>query len=207
MVHSCPGKWAQWISLAEFWYNSTFHSAHGLTPFQALYGHQPRHFDITINDVSSASDLKQWLPDRHTMLEHIQGNLSRAQHRMKSQADKNRMERVFEVGDWVYVKLQPHIQQSVQRCSNNKLSYKYFGPYLVLQRMGAVAYKLQLPASSQIHPVIHVSQLKKALPPSTPIATNDELHVLHSFQALPFEQVLDSRLQLVGNHVIKMDLV
>lgn len=41
MVHSCPTKWAHWISLAEFWYNSTFHSAHGLTPFQALYGHPP----------------------------------------------------------------------------------------------------------------------------------------------------------------------
>jgi len=126
---------------------------------------------------------------------------------MKSQADENRMERVFEVGHWVYVKLQPHIQQSVQRRSNNKLSYKYFGPYLVLQRVGAVAYKLQLAASSQIHPVIHVSQLKKALPPNTPVATDDELHLLHSFQALPFEQVLDSHLQLVGNHVIKMDLV
>lgn len=92
MVHSCPGKWAQWISLVEFWYNSTFHSAHGLTSFQALYGHQPRHFDITLNDACSVTYLSQWLTERQTMLEHIQQNLSRAQHRMKSQADKNRME-------------------------------------------------------------------------------------------------------------------
>jgi len=53
MVHSCPNKWAHWLSLAEFWYNSTFHSAHGLTPFQALYGHEPRHFGITVSDACS----------------------------------------------------------------------------------------------------------------------------------------------------------
>lgn len=79
MVHSCPTKWAQWISLVEFWYISTFHSAHGLTPFQALYGHPPCHFGITVNDACSVSDLQQWLTERQSMLEHIQQNLSRAQ--------------------------------------------------------------------------------------------------------------------------------
>jgi len=161
MVYSCPTKWANWISLAEFWYNSTFHSTHGMFAFQALYGHPPRHFGITVDDACVVSDLKQWLEERHSVLQHIQ-NLTRAQHRMKKQADKNRVEHSFEVGDWVYVKRQPHIQQSVQRRFNHKLSYKYFGPYLVLQKVGQVAYKIQLPTSSQIHPVIHVSQLKSS---------------------------------------------
>lgn len=49
---------------------------------------------------------------------------SRAQNRMKLQEDKHRQEREFAVGDWVYVKLQPHIQQSVQQRSNCKLSFK-----------------------------------------------------------------------------------
>lgn len=42
MVNSCPTKWAAWISLAEFWYNTTVHSAHGKTPFEVLYGYPPQ---------------------------------------------------------------------------------------------------------------------------------------------------------------------
>jgi hypothetical protein len=82
------------------------------------------------------------------MLKHIQHNLNRPQQLMKHQSDKHRQERSFDVGDWVYIKLQPHVQQSVTRRTNQKLSYKYFGPYLIIQKIGHVAYKLQLPAAS-----------------------------------------------------------
>jgi hypothetical protein len=98
MVQSCPNKWAQWIPLAEFWYNSIFHSALVLTPFQALCGHKPRHFGITVDDTCSVSDLDQWLKERQVMLDHIQHNLQRAQDHMKHQADKHRQERTFHVG-------------------------------------------------------------------------------------------------------------
>jgi len=140
-------------------------------------------------------------------MNHIQQNLARAQQRMQHQADKHRQERTFAVGDWVYVKLQPHIQQSVARRTNQMLSYKYFGPYLVLQTVGKVAYKLQLPANSHIHPVLHVSQLKKALPPNTSLSTDEELRLLYMLEDLPPSQVLDQRLHLVGHRVVPVALL
>ena len=50
-----------------------------------------------------------------------------------------------------------------QAKKDNKLSPKYYGPYKVLQKIGAMAYKLELPTTSWLHPVFHVSCLKKVI--------------------------------------------
>ena len=76
---------------------------------------------------------------------------------MKNQADKKRSKREFKIGDMVYLKLQPHIRSSVAFRSNHKLSFRFFGPFKIIARVGVVAYKLDLPQTAQIHPVVHVS--------------------------------------------------
>jgi len=118
----------------------------------------------------SSSDLEQWLQERELLSKLIQQQLLRAQQRMKHQADKNHSEREFSVGELVYLKLQPYVQSSAAPRNNQKLAYRFFGPFQILARVGSVAYKLDLPSHSKIHPVIHVSQLKKHIPPQSEVS-------------------------------------
>lgn len=84
---------------------------------------------------------------------------------MKQQADKKRTGRQFEVGDKVFLELQPYVQTSVVHRAHHKLTFCYFGPFLVTDKMGEVAYRLALPKCNKIHLVFHVSQLKMFIPP------------------------------------------
>ncbi|XP_066324525.1 uncharacterized protein [Miscanthus floridulus] len=63
----------------------------------------------------------------------------------------------------VFVKLQPYVQSTLAPRSNQKLSFKFYGPFQITEHIGAVAYKLLLPSSAAIHLVFHVSQLKVAV--------------------------------------------
>ena len=65
---------------------------------------------------------------------------------MKFFADKHRIERSFQVGDWVFLRLQPYKQKSITSKGKWKLSPRFYGPFQVLQRVGEVAYRLDLPS-------------------------------------------------------------
>ena len=89
---------------------------------------------------------------------------------MKQQVDQHWGEINFEVGDCIFLRLQPYKQISLmQKNKDNKLAPKYNDSYKVLQRIGSMAYKLDLPPTSWVHPIFHVSYLKVVIGDKIPL--------------------------------------
>ncbi|PKU74825.1 hypothetical protein MA16_Dca005016 [Dendrobium catenatum] len=90
---------------------------------------------------------------------------------MKQAADHHRKDVQFEIGEFVYLKLRPYRQNTLARRLSVKLAPRYYSPNEVERKIGNVAYRLKLPPTTTIHPVFHVSQLKKFKGGSVPVDT------------------------------------
>ncbi|XP_016747280.1 uncharacterized protein [Gossypium hirsutum] len=179
MSGETPTQWSYWLPLAEWWYNSSFHSSIQLTPYEALYDQTPPTHVPYLVGATSVAVVDRSLQAREAARKLLHSCLKRAQTRMKHYADKHRSERNFRIGDLVYLRLQPYRQQS-------------------LRRVGAVAYTLRLPPDSRIHPTFNVSQLKKHVGAAP---TQAELPMVDDQGVLPKEpvRILDRRMVKRGN--------
>jgi hypothetical protein len=199
-ISDSPTRWKKWLPLAEFWYNSSYHSALKCSPFKALYGYEPV-FAASPGVAKEGDQLvEEWLAERQAYAALLKQKLASAQNRMKIQAGKKWTDREFQVGEFVLVKLQPYVRTTVISRPCPKLALKYFGPFKILQKIGLVAYKRELPPSSQIHPVFHVSQLKAFTP--TPVYSDlSQIVDLSGVDVKPMK-ILERRLVRRGNHPV-----
>nr|GEY22863.1 retrotransposable element Tf2 [Tanacetum cinerariifolium] len=132
-------------------------SSHGNT---IAYGQTPPLHIPYVNGETMVETVNITMREREESLQMVKFHLKRAQDKMVSQANKHRIDIIFEVGMWVYLKFQPHRKETLRKENQYKLSSKNYGLFMILKRIGAVAYKLELPSNSQVHLVFHVSQLK-----------------------------------------------
>jgi hypothetical protein len=93
----------------------------------------------------------------------VRENLRVAQSRQKSYIDHRRREFNSEVGDFVYLKVS--LMRGLRHFKvRGKLLLRFIGLFKILEKRGEVAYQLELlPQLSDVHDVLHVSQLKKCL--------------------------------------------
>ncbi|GJU82526.1 putative reverse transcriptase domain-containing protein [Tanacetum coccineum] len=154
-------NWVKHLPLVEFSYNNSYHASIKAAPFEALYGQKCRSpmCWAEVGQVQlTGPELVQQTTER---IIQIKQRIQTTYDRQKSYADLKRKPMEFQVGDKVMLKVLPW--KGVVRFGNQgKLNPRYVGPFKVLKKVGAIAYKLEFPQElSRIYNTFHVSNLKK----------------------------------------------
>ncbi|GJZ84209.1 putative reverse transcriptase domain-containing protein [Tanacetum coccineum] len=165
MLRACAidfGKgWVNHLPLVEFSYNNSYHASIKAAPFEALYGRKCRS-PVCWTEVGEAQILGPELIQETTeKIIQVKQRMQAARDRQKSYADLKRKPMEFQIGDKVMLKVSPW-KGVVRFGKRGKLNPRYVGPFKVIERVGEVAYKLELPEElSRVHNTFHVSNLKK----------------------------------------------
>ena len=133
-VISSKGSWEKWLPLVVFSYNNSYQESIKMAPFEALYGRKCR---TPLNWVEPGERRFygiDFVKEAEEQVRTIQKNMTAAQARQKSYADKRRKPIEFEVGDHVYLKVSP--MKGVKRFGiKRKLSLDMLDPTALLRKV------------------------------------------------------------------------
>ena len=177
-------NWVSLLPVAQFAYNSARGETLGQSPFEVVYGFQPKaftyHGDTTNPEANlSASELTE-------LHEEVRRDLDFTRWRMSVYANINRSEGPdLKEGDNAYL-----IRRNLRtKRPSDKLDFVKLGPFRVTRQTGPVNFELELPKSMKVHPVFHASLLEKA-DKSVPLDKEQELESIEEFEV---EQILGER--------------
>eukprot|EP00742_Colponemidia_sp_Colp-10_P022291 GILJ01026305.1.p1 GENE.GILJ01026305.1~~GILJ01026305.1.p1 ORF type:complete len:364 (+),score=28.35 GILJ01026305.1:3-1094(+) len=158
--------WDAHLIFAEFAYNNAASASTTASPFFIAYGQHPR-VPTTLQiaqqepDTESPTNLRPFLDRMDSLLRATADQLLMAQNRQAQYANMHRSEESFSVGDEVLLSTQ-NLKMS-NFGPSRKLQPKFIGPYPISEVVSRVAYRLDLPTTFKIHPVFHVSLLRRSV--------------------------------------------
>nr|GEX15694.1 putative reverse transcriptase domain-containing protein [Tanacetum cinerariifolium] len=170
-------RWERYLPLVEFSYNNSYHASIKATPFEALYGRkcrshvcwaEVRDVQLTRPEINHATTKK---------IVQIRQHLQDARDWQRSYANVRLKPLEFQDGDRVMLKVSPQ-RGVIQFGKRGKLNSRYIRPFKILDRVGPVAYRLELPEElSNVHSTFHVSNLKKCLSDESLVIQMKELRL------------------------------
>lgn len=126
----------------NYGYNTTFYSSARITPFKVVYGCPPPLLVLYGDRKTTNNSIEQLLKERDLVISALKENLVVAHNQMKKKINLHGWEMKLKTGDEVYLKLR---QRYLARKRSEKLAPKFYGPYHIIEEIGKVVYRLDLP--------------------------------------------------------------
>ncbi|KAK6145345.1 hypothetical protein DH2020_022165 [Rehmannia glutinosa] len=176
-----------------------------MAPYEALYGRKcrsPVHWKSTMSSPFPKLDLVQEAIDK---VQIIRERIRTAQSHQKSYANQRRKDLEFATGEEVFLRLS-RLKGKIHSRKGGKLSLRYIGLFKITERIGTVAYRLELPPKLVgMHNVFHVSRLKKYHPDPEHIIKDNIPQVMENltYEEKPL-QIIDHQVRELRNKSISL---
>ncbi|GJU18331.1 putative reverse transcriptase domain-containing protein [Tanacetum coccineum] len=181
MLRACvldfEGSWDVHLPLVEFSYNNSYHASVRCASFEPLYGRKCRSVIMWVEVGEGQLIGPELVQETTENISQINDRLKTTRDRQKSYVGKRRKPLEFSVGDFVLLKVSPW-KGVVCLGKKGKLTPRFVGPFEIIEKVGPVAYWLDLPKElNGVHDTFYVSNLKKCLANPTLQVPLDEIRV------------------------------